>query len=191
MVEGGSSEDFSRIKGLFYGDRPAFENLMEKLTSALMVYLRMQIESGAEAIQIFDSWGGVVAGADYEAASLQWIRRLVAAVPAGFPVILFAKGTSFQHAAQAGSGIRVLSVDWTVDLPGPVPVFAFRPRRPGKSRPRNIEHDTGRSRERMRPPPSRHAARRPGHIVNLGHGILPEAKIECVEALVQTVVEWK
>ena len=190
MVEGGSSEDFSRIKALFYGDRPAFETLMEKLTSALIVYLRMQIESGAEAIQIFDSWGGVVAGPDYEAASLQWIRRLVAAAPAGFPVILFAKGTSFQHPAQAGSGIRVLSLDWTVDLPAlsrslppdlavqgnldPV-ILNTTPAVAGSECARLLRGMRG----------------RPGHIVNLGHGILPEAKIECVEALVQTVVEWR
>lgn len=190
MVEGGSSKDFSRIKALFYGDRPAFDTLMEKLTSALIAYLRMQIEAGADAIQIFDSWGGVIAGPDYEAASLSWIRRLVAAMPADFPVILFAKGASSQHAAQAVSGIRVLSLDWTVDLPALAcalpPALAVQ----GNLDPVLLNTTPAVT--------SREAARllqgmrgRPGHIVNLGHGILPEAKIECVEALVQTVVEWK
>ena len=116
MVEGGSSEDFSRIKALFYTDRPAFDALMTRLTDALAEYFRMQIRSGADAIQVFDSWGGIVAGADYEAASLQWIRRLVAALPPGFPVILFAKGTYPHIAAQARTGVRAISCDWTVDL---------------------------------------------------------------------------
>ena len=66
--------------------------------------------------ETFDSWGGIIAGADYEAASLRWIRRIIAALPANFPVILYAKGTAPHVADQAFSGARVLSVDWTNDL---------------------------------------------------------------------------
>ena len=94
MVEGGSSDDFERIKLLFYTDRALFDALLEKLTEALIVYFKLQIAAGADAIQIFDSWGGIIAGPDYEAASLQWIRRIVAALPAEFPIILYAKGTA-------------------------------------------------------------------------------------------------
>jgi len=81
MVEGGSSSDFERVKGLFYQDRAAFDALLERLTAALISYFQMQIRSGADAIQIFDSWGGAIAGSDYEAASLQWIRRIAGAMP--------------------------------------------------------------------------------------------------------------
>ena len=116
MVEGGGSEDFARIQRLFRTDRAFFDALLEKLTVALIDYFKLQIEAGADAIQIFDSWGGLIAGPDYEPASLQWIRRIIAALPAGFPVILYAKGTAPHLAAQAASGARVLSVDWTVDL---------------------------------------------------------------------------
>jgi len=192
MVEGGSSEDFARIKSLFYSDRPSFDALLEKLTAALIAYFRMQIQSGADAIQIFDSWGGAIAGRDYEAASLQWIRRIVAGLPAGFPLILFAKGASARLAAQADTGVRVLSVDWTVDAAA-VHADMNRGRSVGiqgnldpvllNTSPEIVRRETSLLLESMRG-----AA---GHILNLGHGILPGAKIECVEALVQTAVEWR
>ena len=197
MVEGGSSEDFARIKGLFYTDRPAFDALLEKLVSALISYFRMQIEAGADAIQIFDSWGGIIAGDDYEAASLQWIRRIVSALPAGFPVILFAKGTAAHVRAQAAAGVRVLSMDWTVNLAAareearassggrfaPVAVQGNLDPVLLNTTPEIVRRETTRLLESMRG--------KPGHIFNLGHGILPEAKLECVEALVGAVTSWK
>src|SRR3954470_17959005 len=108
MVEGGSSDDFERIKLLFYTDRAFFDALLEKLTAALIAYFQMQIRAGADAIQIFDSWGGIIAGPDYEAASLKWIRQIVAALPKDFPIILYAKGTAPQLTDQAFTGIKVL-----------------------------------------------------------------------------------
>ena len=190
MVEGGSSDDFNRIKVLFYTDRPAFDALLEKLTTALVVYFQMQIRAGADAIQIFDSWGGIIAGADYEAASLKWIRRIIAALPKDFPVILYAKGTAPHVTDQAFSGARVLSVDWTSDLsivrrtlPANVavqgnldPVLLNTP-------PEIVRRESGRLLESIRGSA--------GHIFNLGHGIMPSAKIECVQALVDTVTNWR
>jgi uroporphyrinogen decarboxylase len=189
MVEGGSSDDFDRIKVLFYTDRPAFEALLEKLTAALIVYFRMQIRAGADAIQIFDSWGGIIAGADYEAASLQWIRRIIAALPPDFPVILYAKGTAPHVSDQAFSGARVLSVDWTSDLaivrrtlPANVAVQGNLDPVLLNTTPEIVKREAGRLLESMRGSP--------GHIFNLGHGIMPSAKIECVQALVDTVTGW-
>src|ERR1041384_3532857 len=116
MVEGGSSEEFERIKQLFYTDRATFDSLLEKLTASLVAYFKLQIAAGVDAIQIFDSWGGIIAGPDYEAASLRWIRQIIAALPAGFPMILYAKGTAPHLTDQAFTGVKVLSVDWTSDL---------------------------------------------------------------------------
>ncbi len=189
MVEGGSSEDFGRIKQLFYTDRGTFDALLEKLTTALIAYFQMQIAAGADAIQIFDSWGGIIAGPDYEAASLRWIRRIVAALPADFPLILYAKGTAPQIADQAFSGVRVLSVDWTNDLPmvrrmlpGNVAVQGNLDPVLLNTTPAIVQRETRRLLEAMRDTR--------GHIFNLGHGIMPEAKLECVDALVDTVVAW-
>jgi uroporphyrinogen decarboxylase len=190
MLEGGSSDDFARAKVLFHTDRPAFDALLEKLTAALVSYFRMQIDAGADAIQIFDSWGGILAGPDYEAASLRWIRRIVGALPAGFPVILYAKGTAPHLAAQAASGVRAISVDWTADLSA---VCAALP--PGlalqgnldpvlmTTTPEIIRAQATRLLESVRG--------HPGHIFNLGHGITPDAKIECMQALVDTVTTFR
>ncbi len=190
MLEGGSSDDFARAKLLFYTDRPAFDALLEKLTAALVAYFRMQIEAGADAIQIFDSWGGILAGPDYEAASLQWIRRLVAALPPDFPVILYAKGTAPHLAAQAASGVRAISVDWTADLaavraalPPEIAVQGNLDPVLMTTTPEIVRAQTTRLLESMRG--------KSGHVFNLGHGITPDAKIECMQALVDTVTSFR
>jgi len=190
MVEGGSSQDFARIKALFYGDRATFDLLLGKLTRALVAYFRMQIASGADAIQIFDTWGGVVAGPDYEAASLRWIRSIISEMPEGFPIIIYGKGTGAHLMDQAFTGARVLSVDSSSDLssvrrslPGNVAVQGNLDPAILNTTPEAARRETLRLLESMRGSS--------GHIFNLGHGILPQAKIECVEALVDAVTSWR
>ena len=190
MVEGGSSEDYVRIKELFYTDRPFFDALMEKLTAALIEYFRMQIRAGADAIQLFDSWGGIIAGQDYEAASLRWMRAIIAALPRDFPVILYAKGVHAQLTDLAFSGARVLGVDWTADLgvvrrlvPANIALQGNLDPVLMNTTPAIVRRETTRLLETMRGSP--------GHILNLGHGIMPQARIECMEALVDTVTGWK
>ncbi len=189
MLEGGSSSDFVRSKELFYTDRATFDALLSKLTEALIAYFKMQIAAGADAIQIFDSWGGIIAGPDYEAASLQWIRRIIAALPADFPVILYAKGTAPHQTDQAFTGAKVLSVDWTCDLsivrqtlPDNVAVQGNLDPVLMNTTPEIVQREASRLLESMR--------NRNGHIFNLGHGIMPQAKIECVQSLVNTVTSW-
>ena len=190
MVEGGSSEDYVRIKELFYTDRPFFDALMEKLTAALIEYFQMQIRAGADAIQLFDSWGGIIAGQDYEAASLKWIRQIVAALPKDFPVILYAKSVNSQLTDLAFSGARVLGIDWTADLsvvrrlvPANIALQGNLDPVLMNTTPDIVRRETTRLLESLRGAP--------GHILNLGHGIMPQAKIECMEALVNTVTGWK
>jgi uroporphyrinogen decarboxylase len=190
MVEGGSSDDFERVKQLFYTDRATFNALLEKITAALIGYFQMQIRAGVDAIQIFDSWGGLIAGPDYEAASLRWIRQIVAALPREFPVILYAKHTAPHLTDQAFCGARVLSVDWTSDLaivrrtlPANVAVQGNLDPVLLNTTPDIVRHEAARLLESLRGTA--------GHIINLGHGIMPHAKIPCVEALVETVTSWK
>ncbi len=190
MVEGGSSDEFERIKQLFYTERGTFDALLEKLTAALIAYFEMQIAAGADAIQIFDSWGGIIAGQDYEAASLRWIRQIIAALPPEYPVILYAKGTAPHLTDQAFTGARVISIDWTSDLaivrrnlPANVAVQGNLDPVLLNTTPEIVTRETTRLLEGMR------GAK--GHIFNLGHGIMPHAKIECMQALVDTVIGWK
>jgi uroporphyrinogen decarboxylase len=190
MVEGGGSDSFARAKALYYTDRPLFDKLMEKLVRALVAYARMQIEAGADAIQIFDSWAGILPLADYEAASLRWTRQLIAALPKDFPVILYAKGAAANLTALGASGAAVVGLDWTVDLaaarralPAGVAVQGNLDPVLLNTTPALVTAATEQLLASMRG--------RPGHILNLGHGILPEAKLDCVEALCAAVSGWR
>ncbi len=199
MIEGGASDEFLRARERFRADRGFFDALLEKLTAGLVDCFRLQIEAGVDAIQIFDSWGGLVAGPEYEPASLQWIRRTIAALPAGFPVILYGRGTAGHLVAQAAAGARVLSVDSTVDLAAAHDSLArdaalcarnIRVALQGNldpallsATPTAVRDETRRLLAAMRG--------RPGHIFNLGHGIRPDARLECVAAMVSTVVNWE
>lgn len=186
MLEGGGSGDFARARAVFHGDRVFFDCLMEKLTEAVIEHLRAQIEAGADAVQIFDSWAGIVPAVDYEAASLRWIRRIIAALGPDARVILFARGASPALAALASTGARVVALDWSVDLAAAAASLPVTTAVQGNldpvllnTTPAIVTRETRRLLESMRG--------RAGHVFNLGHGILPQAKVENVAALVETV----
>lgn len=189
MLEGGGSDDFARAKAVFHGDRPRFERLMELLTAATIEHLRAQIEAGADAVQLFDSWASILPAVDYEEASLRWIRRIVAAIGDAAPVILFARGAGPSLPALAATGARVLALDWTVDLAAAARSLPSGTAVQGNldpvllnTSPAIVARETRRLLESMRG--------RPGHVLNLGHGILPQARIENVAALVETAVAF-
>jgi uroporphyrinogen decarboxylase len=190
MIEGGGSDSFARAKAMFYTDQPLFEKLMERLVRALIAYVRLQIEAGVDAVQIFDSWAGILPASEYDAVSLRWIRQLIAGLPAGFPVIVYAKGASPSLAALAASGAAVVGLDWTVDLatarrslPAGVAVQGNLDPVLLNTTPANVTAAAEKLLASMRG--------LPGHIFNLGHGILPEAKLDCVEALCATTAGWR
>ena len=189
MVEGGSSKDFKKIKSLFYSDPRAFNQLMEKLTKALIDYLRMQKVAGADAVQIFDSWGGILSGDDYEAASLRWVAEIVNALKEEVPIIIYAKGTIPHLKRQSETGARAVAVDWTIPIREAADQISPDVAVQGNLDPvildTSAEIVVRKSTDILRA-----MANRPGHIFNLGHGILPTARIENMEALVDTVVNF-
>ena len=186
MVDGGSSDDFPKLKALARNEPAAFAGLMEKLADAVAEYLALQVAAGADAVQIFDSWAGLCQGVEYEERSLRWIRRIIAKLPAGFPVIVYAKGMAHHAAAIADAGAAVIGVDWTYTLSQVRGFTGDRVALQGNLDPQVMT---------TTPDIVRAAARavladnggRPGHIFNLGHGITPDAKIECMAALVETM----
>ncbi len=189
MIEGGSSPDLSIAKELFYSDRTLFNQLLEKITTALVDYLKMQIKAGVDAIQIFDSWGGTLSGNDYEEASLKWIRTLITEVNSTIPIILYAKGTYPQFQSQLSSGAKVISLDWTVDLEQTRDIAPNNIALQGNldpvilnTTPEIVEREASKLLKKMKG--------KPGYIFNLGHGIQPTAKIECMEALITTVTNF-
>ncbi len=187
MLEGGSSKNYRRCKELLYTDRPLFDRLMEKITASVIEYFQMQIDAGVDCVQIFDSWGGVLAPDVYEAGSVRWMREIVDAVKDQVPVILFSKGMHEHSDLLVSTGANVLGVTWTTSL---AKVAAGLPDHIGvqgnldpvlmNTTPELVEAATKALLDEM--------DNRPGHIFNLGHGIMPQAKIECMERMVDTVV---
>jgi uroporphyrinogen decarboxylase len=188
MVEGGNVGGAERLRTLADEDPRHFALLMEKLSDAVADFLRFQIECGADAVQIFDSWGALC-GTDYERLSLQWTRRILAALPSGTPAIVFAKGMAAQAPAIAAAGAAVVSVDWETPLAQVRDALAaagLRAALQGNLDPAVLETTPEETQAAVRAVLANMAGA-PGHIFNLGHGIRPAAKLENVAALVETV----
>jgi uroporphyrinogen decarboxylase len=186
MIEGGSSRNYIEAKKLMYANDGAWPLLMEKLVNLLVAYAQQQVEAGADCIQIFDSWAGALSVTDYRQYCLAPTTELVQRVKAlGVPVIYFGVDTASMLPAMAETGADVLGLDWRIPLDegwravGPGcgvqgnldPITLFAPRDVLESRVREILSL---------------AAGRPGHIFNLGHGIVPGTPVDNV---IQ-VVEW-
>lgn len=185
MLEGGSAKEFVRAKALFTAQPELFSRLMETLTAAVAKLLKMQIAAGADAVQIFDSLGGLLSPEDFPQASAKWIREIISALGGAVPVIVFSKDYH-DWPALVSTGANVLGIDPSVRL---VDVRKALPASIGiqgnlepsllTAAPNQVVAETMRILEEMRG--------RPGHIFNLGHGVPPEAKLENIEALVQAV----
>jgi uroporphyrinogen decarboxylase len=186
MMEADSTRHYAKARKLFYSNRKLFNELCEKLTRAVTEYLQMQIDAGVDAIQVFDSLGGLLGATAFEAASGCWMKRIVASLRGQVPVIVFAKGAHGSLEALAELGAQVLGMDWTVRLAG------ARQRLPEKvgiqgnldpllleTTPEAVAAETRRIVSDMKG--------RCGHIFNLGHGVPPTAKLECIESLVTAV----
>jgi uroporphyrinogen decarboxylase len=186
MIEGGGVKEYTKAKALFYSDPALFNRLLEKLTRAVSDFLQLQIDAGADAVQIFDSLGGVLSDGDFVAASCRWIKQIIASLNGKAPVIVFSKGTHGNWDDLAASGAAVLGVDWNVRL---AEVRARLPERVGvqgnldpfllTTNPAAVAAEATRIVREMRG--------RAGHIFNLGHGVPPQAKLENIESLVRAV----
>jgi uroporphyrinogen decarboxylase len=186
MIEGGGVKDYTKAKALFYSDPPLFAQLLEKLTQAVTDFLQLQIDAGADAVQIFDSLGGVLSDGNFARASARWIKQIIASLSGRVPVIVFSKGTHGNWNDLVDTGAQVLGVDWNVRL---AEVGARLPARVGLqgnldpfllcTTPEVVAAETGRILREMRG--------RPGHIFNLGHGVPPGARLENISSLVAAV----
>jgi uroporphyrinogen decarboxylase len=188
LIEGGGSRNYIHTKRLYYSEPAAWKNLMERLSRAVAEYLNGQIAAGAEAVQLFDSWAGCLSPTDYETFVLPYTRDAIQAITPGVPVINFSTGTSGALKQIRAAGGDVIGLDWRMNLDegwaavghdvavqgnlDPVALFAS---------PKEI---TTRVADILR-----RAAGRPGHIFNLGHGILPETPVPHVIAMVEAVHE--
>jgi len=186
IIEGGGSKNYIQTKRLMYEDKGAWDALLSLISRGLVKYLNAQIEAGAQAVQLFDSWVGCLSPDDYRRYVLPHSRGVIANVRQGVPVLHFGTGTAALLELMREAGGDVIGFDWRVRLDeawsrvghdvavmgnlDPVALFASAD---------HIRAEAHRILDQ--------AAGRPGHIFNLGHGILPETPVENVIALVREV----
>jgi uroporphyrinogen decarboxylase len=190
MVEGGPSKDHRNVKGFMYRHPEAWHAMMHTLAAGTADYLAAQIEAGAQAVQLFDSWVGVLSPADYERFALPYSRQVLqAAARQGVPVIHFGTNTAPLLPLMKSAGGSVMGLDWRVRLDkawvqlGPDwavqgnldPALLFAP-------PKELEQQVRRVLDA--------AGRLKGHIFNVGHGIMTHTPVETVRALVDMVHTW-
>ena len=188
LIEGGSSRLYARTKAFMLADPGAWRALMERLGRAVAAYLDAQIDAGADAVQLFDSWVGCLAPADYRTHVLPHVRTLVAAVRPGTPVIHFGTGTARLLECMRAAGGDVIGLDWRVDLDAAWSRLGHDVAVQGNLDPMALLAPVAEIRRRAAAILGQ-AAGRPGHIFNLGHGVLPQTPVDHVRALVDAVHE--
>jgi uroporphyrinogen decarboxylase len=193
MIEGGSSKTFSKAKTLIYQDPEVAHQLLEKLAGIVTDYLNAQIENGAQAVQIFDTWGGALSAPAYKEFSLRYMEQIVSGLKREsegrrVPVILFSKGCSTQLEALADTGCDALGVDWTISLNEARSRVGDRVALQGNMDPSILLA----SRKVIRREVSETLnsfGQGNGHVFNLGHGITPDVDPEHLSALISAVQE--
>ena len=190
MIEGGGSRNYLETKKLMYGAPQAWDELMAKLVSVLSDYAAQQARAGADVIQIFDSWVGCLAPADYRRYVLPRTTDLVGQVQrAGVPVIYFGTDTATLLPAMKETGAEVMGVDWRIPLDDAWAAMGHQGAVQGNLDPVTLFANWKELRPRAEDV-LRRAGGRLGHIFNLGHGILPETPVENVRRLAQFVHEY-
>jgi uroporphyrinogen decarboxylase len=188
MVEGGSTRDFNRVKGLMFEQPRLLHTLLETLADAVTQYLNAQINAGVQAVMLFDTWGGVLTPRDYELFSLDYMARIVAGLTreaAGrrVPVILFTKNGGQWLEAMAASGCDALGIDWTTNLGQARQRVGQQVALQGNLDPAALYASPARIREEVDTVLASYGEGS-GLVFNLGHGISPNVDPEHVAALV-------
>jgi uroporphyrinogen decarboxylase len=188
LVEGGASRDFLWTKRLMYEAPAAWHRLMEILADATATYLNGQIDAGAQAVQLFDSWIGALAPDDYRTYVLPHSRAVIRALRGGAPVIHFGTGTAALLPLMREAGGDVIGLDWRVDLDAAWTAVGHDVGVQGNLDPAALLARPAVFRQRVKAILGR-AGGRPGHVFNLGHGVHQSTPVEHVGALVDMVHE--
>ena len=193
MVEGGSSREFKTIKGLADDDPAVLSNLLNMIAVTTIEYLNAQIEAGAQAVMIFDTWGAALAADDYRRFSLASMQIIVDGLTRErdgrrVPVILFTKGAGALLTDMAGTGCDALGVDWTTDLSAARKYVDDRVALQGNLDPATLRESPDKIRQGVAAVLESYGSG-PGHVFNLGHGITPDIDPDNVAILVDAVHE--
>lgn len=189
MVEGKTRGELSLIKRMMYSEPALLHALLETISRVTSHYLKMQLEAGAVAVQIFDTWAGELSAHDYEVFELRATQRTIAEINAGdAPVILYAKNGAHLMSALARTGANVLSVDWRTDLAEARMKIGTQTALQGNIDPAVLLSSDDNIRYAVREAISKTGGI--GHILNLGHGILPATPVENARTFVQAAREF-
>lgn len=188
MVQGKGSKTFDEAKAFCYTQPEVAHELLNRITETTIAYLKAQVEAGADVVQIFDSWGGLLSPEDFENFSLQYIRRIVAAMQGVAPVIVFAKGAWFALEEMAATGAQGLGLDWCIK-----PELARQFAGPGVTLQGNFDPA-----QLMKPIPEIQKSVKKmidafgpqRYIANLGHGILPNIPVDHAKAFIEAVKNY-
>jgi uroporphyrinogen decarboxylase len=191
MIEGGASRNFIRTKKIMYSDETLWRRLLGKIVDVLAPFASSQVAAGARAIQVFDSWVGALGPDDYVRFAAPYSRALIERIRAtGVPVIHFGTGSSGYFRELHAAGGDVMGVDWRINIDQAWMDISYRSAIQGNLDPVALFAPLPELKLRVNELLKRTGAR-PGHIFNLGHGILPETPVENVKAVVQMVRDFK
>lgn len=193
MVEGGSSRDFRKSKAMLYDNPQAMHALLDKLAQSITVYLNGQIKAGAQAVQIFDSWGGALSAAAYQEFSLAYMKKIVDGLirehdGRPVPVILFTKGGGLWLESMAETGAEALGLDWTCDIGSARARVGDKVALQGNMDPAVLHAKPAAIRAEVARILAAYG-QGCGHVFNLGHGITPEIDPAHVQAFFEAVAE--
>jgi uroporphyrinogen decarboxylase len=189
MVECKGSKNFSEVKKLIYNNQELAHNILDKLSNIIADYLSAKIETGCNAVQIFDTWGGILSQKDFEEFSLRYVEKIISQIKRkDEPVIFFAKGIHYKLDKMASIGADVLGLDWTMDLGEVRKQVGDKVALQGNMDPTVLYANKNYIKDKTKRVLSSFGKGN-GHIFNLGHGILPDVDPENAKALVQFVKE--
>jgi uroporphyrinogen decarboxylase len=189
MVEGKGSKNFSEVKKLIYNNPELAHAILDKLANTVADYLSAKIEAGCNAVQIFDTWGGILSQKDFEEFSLRYVEKIISQIKRkDEPVIFFAKGVHYNLSKLANIGADVLGLDWTMDLGEVRKQVGDKVTLQGNMDPTVLYANKNYIREETKRILESFGSGN-GHVFNLGHGVLPDIDPQNVKALVQYVKE--
>jgi uroporphyrinogen decarboxylase len=193
MVEGGSSKDFANVKTMAYDKPELMHALLSLLADAVADYLSAQVRAGAQAIQIFDTWGGTLSAAAYKEFSLKYMQRIISRLPTEadgrrVPVIVFTKNGGQWLPVIAECGAQVVGIDWTTNIGSARALVGDRVALQGNMDPSMLFASPARIRQEVASILESYG-HGTGHVFNLGHGITPGVNPDHVTAFVDAVIE--
>lgn len=188
MIEGSGSKTFSKARSMLYSAPELAHELMQKITDSTIAYLNGQVSAGANLLQVFDSWAGILSAETYRSFALPYMRQITESLSDSVPITLFAKGANFSIGDLAELPCNTIGLDWNV------PIGFAKEQSRGKTLQGNLDpavlYSSGKDIVNHTKKMMRAFGNHP-HIANLGHGVYPDMKPEAVRTFIKTVKEYK